>query len=536
MINFGPLRRLHRLHIQLALQAETSEDIVFPRLAKHQRKYVCKQFSLSEVSNDKILEVVQKAQDSAKLMVEELGMDVLFKKHSMWAPDVTVLGIDGGIHDSTFDSDDGEDSDIEDNDETDNPDSQDIGEEETCTDNAVEISNNLKTIFTHDLVDSDLEQRLQLRQKLLFERLPSSKIPMCQCVEAKNGKQTSSKKKSQNKFNPFVEVQASNNKTIFIRKTTALWLLQEGERISTDRLFQVRHKQPYSSTSLTINNKSNNIKPVMIAGNNVKDLSSSSLSDVIVIGDGDSKTEFSKPWLRIGTITLYDYDRQTILNGKWLWGTHLSAVQLLLKAQFPHLKGLEDTALVLRAGNTISPGSLQILHVNGNHWLTISTPDSNSSGYEVTVYDSLNFSLSKETKALLAKLLKTPKKRLMVRFGNTNKQAEFDECGLFAAAYCTTLAYSQNPSSYVYDQSALRKHLINCLEAQHIEPFPIIRERRIGIANLIQIDVFYYCRNTNEGTPMVCCDGCREWFHLSCINSKVEREKKWYCQNCNNKE
>ena len=68
----------------------------------------------------------------------------------MWAPDVTIFGIDGGILDSTFD---GDDSDIEDNDETDNLDSQDIGEEETCTDDAVEISNDLKTIFTHDLVD-----------------------------------------------------------------------------------------------------------------------------------------------------------------------------------------------------------------------------------------------------------------------------------------------------------------------------------------------------------------------------------------------
>ena len=67
------------------------------------------------------------------------------------------------------------------------------------------------------------------------------------------------------------------------------------------------------------------------------------------------------------------------------------------------------------------------------------------------MYDSLNFSLSKETKALLAKLLKTTKKRLLVKFGNTNKQAEFDDCGLFAAAYYTTLAYGQNPSSYMYD-------------------------------------------------------------------------------------
>ena len=53
----------------------------------------------------------------------------------------------------------------------------------------------------------------------------------------------------------------------------------------------------------------------MIAGDNVTDSSSSSLSDVIVIGDGDSKMKFSKPWLRIGTI---DNDRQTILKGKWL--------------------------------------------------------------------------------------------------------------------------------------------------------------------------------------------------------------------------
>ena len=121
-----------------------------------------------------------------------------------------------------------------------------------------------------------------------------------------------------------------------------------------------------SSTSLTINT-SNNMKPVMIAGNNAKDLSSSSLTDVIVIGDGDFKTESPKPRLRIGTVTLYDNDRQTILDGKWLWGTHLSAMQLLLRAQFPHLKGLEDTALVLCTGNTISPASLQILHVNGNH-------------------------------------------------------------------------------------------------------------------------------------------------------------------------
>ena len=111
----------------------------------------------------------------------------------------------------------------------------------------------------------------------------------------------------------------------------------------------------------------------------------------------------------------------------------------------------------------------------------------------------------------------------MVKLGNTNKQDGTDDCGLFIDAYCTTIAFGQNPSSYVYNQSVLRKHLINCLEAQHMEPFPIIREQRTGIAILIPIHVFCYYISTDDGTSMVCYDGkgCREWFYLSFITSKV---------------
>ncbi len=41
-----------------------------------------------------------------------------------------------------------------------------------------------------------------------------------------------------------------DGKDYFINKTTAVWLLQEGERVSSDRLFRVRSKQPYSNGSL----------------------------------------------------------------------------------------------------------------------------------------------------------------------------------------------------------------------------------------------------------------------------------------------
>ena len=53
-------------------------------------------------------------------------------------------------------------------------------------------------------------------------------------------------------------MQVSDGQNIFIRKTTAVWLLQEGERVSTDRLFRVRQKQPYSTNVYCCTNTSTN--------------------------------------------------------------------------------------------------------------------------------------------------------------------------------------------------------------------------------------------------------------------------------------
>ena len=53
------------------------------------------------------------------------------------------------------------------------------------------------------------------------------------------------------KHNKMVEVN-QNGKKFYIHKTTAVWLLQESERVSTDRLLRVRAKQPnmnYSQSS-----------------------------------------------------------------------------------------------------------------------------------------------------------------------------------------------------------------------------------------------------------------------------------------------
>ena len=55
--------------------------------------------------------------------------------------------------------------------------------------------------------------------------------------------------------------------------------------------------------------------------------------------------------------------------------------------------------------NTISAGSIQILHVNNNQWITLSTLLSPNCDYDVMVFDSLNSCLSAAVKMQLAKLI-----------------------------------------------------------------------------------------------------------------------------------
>ena len=252
-------------------------------------------------------------------------------------------------------------------------------------------------------------------------------------------------------------------------------------------------------------------------------------SDVEILSDSEEKE--SDYWLKIGCVRLYDSDKTEILNGTWLSGTHMAAAQWLLKSQYPHFEGLKDPLGQLSMNSRISlpPGSLQILHVHGNHWITVSTCNSGHTDANIVVYDSKYQFLGSATETLLAKLVLTQQDVLNIHIASVNKQSGDSDCGVFSVAYCTALAHGQDPSGIVFNQSIMRQHLVKCLEEKKMIPFPQIRPKRLGKPLKVNVNIYCYCRMPDNGSRMVECSGCRKWYHMNCIDSNASVMKlKWY--------
>lgn len=156
------------------------------------------------------------------------------------------------------------------------------------------------------------------------------------------GESNIGKSNSIEKHFPFVEVQA-NGQNVFICKTTAVWLLQEGERVSSDRLFRVRCKQPFAIQPLKVDTGTIPLtSPAITAPKaNIIDL------------DACCSSTQDNSWLKVGSITLYLDDKESILANERLTSSQITVAQSLLKTQFPHFNGLWRTLFCcfMRRGN-----------------------------------------------------------------------------------------------------------------------------------------------------------------------------------------
>ena len=233
ILNFGMLallRRLHRLHVQAVLQADSGNSkIKFPRNEKNKAKdgsnKSCEGTSLN-ISDKEIADAVERALQKAKIAVTTLGMKELLVKHSKF--EMSVLNQQEGVEeDDDNDSDDEEDS----INPTDEESVLSAVIQEVCEEDPVHIDSDLKLLCEEGITDDCTMQKLhKYKRSIAPKKVSSSAVPLYYPHD---------NEKKPVGITPFVEVCVKGH-TFMIRKTTAIWLFQESERVSADRLFRVR--------------------------------------------------------------------------------------------------------------------------------------------------------------------------------------------------------------------------------------------------------------------------------------------------------
>lgn len=241
-------------------------------------------------------------------------------------------------------------------------------------------------------------------------------------------------------------------------------------------------------------------------------------------------------------LNLFPSDKHCIESGGWLNDNIIMAAQVLMQRKYPQINGLQTPIL----GETLAfdvhvAGSqfVQVLNVSRNHWIMVTSIGCDVPN-QVKVYDSLpSMDVPWRTKQQIASLLFSNCHEIKLLFPNVQLQQGSMDCGLFALAFSVSLCAGQDPSTTNYIQNQFRNHLLSCLEASEISPFPT-RQRMRRVAKKLPItsafDIYCICRLPGEGR-MIECEQCREWFHKDCVDTIPANWRKkypvqWFCANC----
>ena len=130
----------------------------------------------------------------------------------------------------------------------------------------------------------------------------------------------------------------------------------------------------------------------------------------------------------------------------------INLAQKLLRAQFPELGGLQSTLLQQKDAKE---KVLQIMHCpSHHHWMVATTNENNKDANNILVYDSIFKKVYRETRKTICNIFQLlPVSN--VKIAKAHKQIGTKDCGLFAIAYATALAFGQNLSKLRFCQECM---------------------------------------------------------------------------------
>ena len=155
----------------------------------------------------------------------------------------------------------------------------------------------------------------------------------------------------------------------------------------------------------------------------------------------------------------------------WLTNRHMDEASRLIKKINPSISGLNSTLQSLLAISPKGPMGkfVQFIHVNNNHWVTVSNVHAPSPD-TVVIYDSLHGGeISTQLQQSVAKYLKSDGQTLKFELANVEQQKNGYDCGPFSIAYAVSLAYGEDPLTLTFND--IRTDLDSGLKKRYFERF-----------------------------------------------------------------
>ena len=121
---------------------------------------------------------------------------------------------------------------------------------------------------------------------------------------------------------------------------------------------------------------------------------------------------------------------EILTTNAWLDDSLMNLGQKMLSQQYPNISGFQS--VVLSAFVPQPDEFIQILNLNNNHWIVISTIGCPAA--TVNVYDSLHGTLPSRAQRVVADILQCQSTHMTVRYPDVQWQSNSHDCGLFTLA------------------------------------------------------------------------------------------------------
>ena len=146
-----------------------------------------------------------------------------------------------------------------------------------------------------------------------------------------------------------------------------------------------------------------------------------------------------------------------------------------MKKQFPKVGGLQSTLYQskkkkkrLEDCNNVKD-QIQVIHSRGDHWIVASSVGSKDG--LVCVYDSVYSNIDNATTEVISNLFGTTSTKMIA----VQRQRGGVDCGLFAIAMATAIAFGIDPASQEFNQREMRTHLVKCFDEKVMLLFPTLK-------------------------------------------------------------